>query len=238
MKELRYAKKYQWFNYSELKDIAQKEFLGAQFLKDSDWKLETFRGSAQHGLRTANGWVFQGFIEDNGGQLRPQTREETIYCMGCHSGTGATTDATFSFSRKLSEASEQGSWQHWNQNGLMGVKEPKVSYQNYTEVFEYGFYLLNNPSGNEFASNKEVLEKFFEQGDKAKTDQFERLHKDISILLYPSYARAMELNKGYKLVVEEQSFIYGREGNIAPFRNVHKTVKDGQIPSLREIISR
>jgi hypothetical protein len=238
MKELRYAKKHQWFNYSELKDLAQKEFLGTQFLRDADWKLETFRGSAQLGLRAANGWVFQGFIEDNGGQLRPQTREETIYCMGCHSGTGATTDATFSFSRKLSEASEQGTWKHWNQNGLMGVKEPKVSYQNYTEVFEYGFYLLNNPSGNEFASNKEVLEKFFEQGDKAKTDQFERLHKDISILLYPSYARAMELNKGYKLVVEEQSFIYGREGNIAPFRNVHKTVKDGQMTSLREIISR
>jgi len=238
MKELRYAKKYQWFNYSELKDLAQKEFLGTQFLRDADWKLETFRGSAQLGLRTASGWVFQGFIEDNGGQLRPQTREETIYCMGCHSGTGATVDATFSFSRKFPADVLQGSWQHWSQNGLVGVKEPKVSYQNHTDVFEYGFYLMSNPSGNEFVSNNEVLAKFFDQEGKAKDDVFDRLHEDISILLYPSFDRAMELNKGYKLVVEEQSFIYGREGNIAPFRNVHKTVKHGQMTDLKNIISR
>ena len=238
MKELRYAKKTQWFNYSELKEIAQREFLEKQNLNETNWKLDNFRGSPEEGLSTDTGWIFQGFIEDKIGNLRPQTREETIYCMGCHAGTGATVDTTFSFARKFPEKTDEHSWQHWSQKNLVGVKEPKVSYQNYADVYEYSFYLQNNPTGNEFVSNDEVLGNFFDKAGNAKPEQFDLLHNDISILLYPSFERAMELNKGYKLVVEEQSFIYGREGNITPFKNVHKTVKADQMTSLKNIISR
>jgi len=238
MKELRYARKYQWLNYSQLKDIDQREYLDLQVSNDSKPKIEIFRGTPEQGLRTNNGWIFQGFIEAKNGLLRPQTREETAYCMGCHSEIGATTDATFSFSRKFSEKEIADSWQHWSQKDMVGIKEPIVSYKNNPNIFEYSFYLQNNNSGNELSNNDEIKNKFFDvQGDPIE-EQWHALHKDISTLLYPSYKRALKLNKSYKVIVDEQSYIYGREGNISPLKYIHKKIKPNQTTRLNKIIIR
>jgi len=64
------------------------------------------------------------------------------------------------------------------------------------------------------------------------------LHEDITVLLFPSKERALALNKGYKAIVEEQSYIYGRDTHIKPMENVYKVIKEGQVTGIRKPIVR
>ncbi len=241
MKELRYAKKYSWSTYSEIERAANAELKEALANGTGEAFIANFRGDYEHGLKNEISWIYQGFIEDKQGRLRPQTHEETIGCMGCHSHLGATTDSTFAFARKfegtLKEQNDYG-WNHWSQKGLSGIKEPLVEYMNQGEQYEYSFYLQNNHSGNEFRNNDEVKEKFFDDNGSVKADMIEKLHDDVSLLLYPSKERALELNKGYRSMVEEQSYIYGRDANVKPMKNVYTEIEEGQITDIKNVIVR
>ncbi len=218
MKELRYAKKVSYLTYSDLKTKAGKD------IKDKDDnpdELEVFRiGDIKKGLYT-QGWFYKGFIEDKRGELRAQNYEETLYCIGCHSGIGATTDTTFAFPRAID-------WK-W-----MGTKSLKIADKN----GEYANYLLNNMSGNEFRDNNEVINKFFTKDLKPKKEAFKRLKNNISYLLFPSLKRALNLDKAYRVIVKEQSYIYGREGHIKPLENVYKELKDGQSTRLKIVLKK
>ncbi|WP_295420655.1 hypothetical protein [Sulfurovum sp.] len=239
MKELRYAKKTKWLTYSEISRVASAELWEAQMNETTQGVMATFRGNYEEGLNNDLGWVYQGFIEDREGELRPQTHEETIGCMGCHAHLGATADSIFSFPRKFegtSLADKMYGWNHWSQKGLKGIPEPKASYLNKGEKYEYSFYLTNNHSGNEFRNNSEVQEKFFEADGALKTEMIERLHQDISLLLFPSKRRALELNKGYKAMVKEQSYIYGRDANVEPMQNVYQEVSEGQMTHIEDTV--
>ena len=230
MKELRYGKKVSWSTYSDIERAANSELFEAQINGTEQGVMATFRGNYEEGLKNEISWVYQGFIEDKNGDLRPQTHEETIGCMGCHSHLGATTDSIFAFARKFEgsiKTDKDYGWNHWLQKGIIGIKEPKVSYKTFAKQYEYSFYLQNNHSGNEFRNNDEVKEKFFDEKGLLKTDMIHRLHNDISTLLLPSKSRAMQLNKGYRVMVQEQSFIYGRDANVKPMSNVLKELKIG-----------
>lgn len=239
MKELRYAIKYSWKTYSELQRIATTELFEAQANDISQGILETFRGNFEQGMNNEQGWVYQGFIEDRQGELRPQTREETLYCMGCHSGLGATTDSTFAFARKLEGNDPDDAsygWNHWSQKGLAGIPEPQVNYLNAGKQFEYSFYLQNNHSGNEFRNNHEVEAKFFDAGGNIKPQAVDALHDDIAQLLLPGSERALRLDKGYRAMVEEQSFVYGRDANITPMQNVLRKVAVEATTGIEQVI--
>jgi len=241
MKELRYAKKESWKTYSEIERIASSELNEALANGTDEAVMATFRGDYEHGLSNAMGWIYQGFIEDKGGDLRPQTHEETIGCMGCHSHLGATNDSIFSFTRKFEGTNKNAhdfGWNHWGQKDLVGIQEPKVSYRNYGQQYEYSFYLQNNHSGNEFRNNTEVENKFFDSNGAIKEEMLDKLHVDISQLLLPSKKRALALNKGYKVMVEEQSYIYGRDANVKPMKNVFKIIQDKQTTGLSSVIVR
>lgn len=241
LKELRYAKKYTWKNYSELERIAQSELNEALATGNEQGVLANFRGDYENGMNNDIGWIYQGFIESKDGELRPQTHEETIACMGCHSHLGATTDSIFAFARKLEGVDKNSTdfgWNHWTQKGLVGVKEPQVQYQNYDMQYEYSFYLKNNNSANEFRDNDEVKTKFFNEDGTIKEDMLENLHNDISELLFPSYERALNLNKGYKTMVNEQSYIYGRDANVKPMINVFKEINIEQTTNIVDGIVR
>ncbi|QOP42322.1 hypothetical protein FJR03_00255 [Sulfurimonas marina] len=218
MKELRYSKKTAWNTYPELNNATKAEIKEKEAFPD---RLRTISGDAEHGLRNGLGWIYQGFIEDKKGYLRPQTYEETLFCIGCHSGIGATVDSSFVFSRKLDEAQGVKSWYHWSQKALEGIKEPKLSDGRY----EYELYLQANGAGDEFRDNDELQEKFFDINGSLKSEEMQKVRNDISYLLIPSIDRALELNKAYKVIVEEQSFIYGRDAHIKPVENVHKEVE-------------
>ena len=210
MKELRYARKVAWASYAALHNKALADYKEGE--TDPE-QLESFPGSMEQGVSNRMGWIYQGFIEDRFGSLRPQSYEETLNCMGCHSGIGATTDGTFAFARKLdaSRAWRRG-WYHWSRQGLQGIPEPRL----HDGSGEYARYLRLNHSGNEFRSNDEVLKKFFTPRGELKAQEIQRLRRDISTLLLPSKERARKLNKAYRALVREQRFIEGRAPHISP----------------------
>jgi hypothetical protein len=220
MKELRYAKKNSWNTYSQILNATNAEIKEKDLFPD---RLRTISGNTEEGLYTGLGWVYQGFIEDADGSLRPQNYEETQYCIGCHSGIGAIADSTFVFQRKFNHTHFQKGWYHWSQdhNGLKNIPEPLTKDAQY----EYTLYLEANKAGDEFRSNTEVIEKFFDENGNLKDEQIAILRDDISHLLYPSKQRALQLNKAYKVIVNEQSYIYGRDSHIKPIENVYKEIE-------------
>ena len=241
MKELRYAKKTNWKSYAEIQRAAQSELWESQARDSAKAQISFFRGNYEEGLRNEIGWVYQGFIEDKKGELRPQTHEETISCMGCHSHLGATTDSTFAFARKfegIDKDKKEYGWNHWSQKGLKGIKEPRVAYQDHGIQYEYSFYLHNNHSGNEFRNNDEVQGKFFDDNGSVKEELIDTLHDDVTILLFPSKERALELNKAYKVIVEKQNYIYGRDANVKAMENVYKEVREGSTTGIKKPIVR
>ena len=219
MKELRYGKKMVWNTYSQLNNATLAE------IKEKDAfpnRLRTILGDAERGLQTGLGWTYQGFIEDAEGYPRPQTYEETLYCIGCHSGIGAIADSTFVFPRKFDHNEKQKGWYHWSQYGMKDVKEPQFADGRY----EYQLYLEANGAGDEFRSNEEVMTKFFDENGSLIPEEAVKIETDISYLLFPSAARALELNKAYKIIVDEQSFVYGRDAHVKPLLNVQREVAE------------
>lgn len=220
MKELRYSKKWSWNTYSQLSSAAHAE---RKEREDFPERLRTFKGNSEFGLTNGLGWLYQGFIEDEDGALRPQNYEETTYCMGCHSGIGATTDSSFVFPRKFDSTAYQQGWYHWSnvENPLQNLREPLTKDGRY----EYSLYLEANGAGDEFRSNDEVMKKFYYDNGTLKSEEITKLHEDISHLLIPTPQRALKLNKGYKVIVDEQSFVLGRDAHITPTLNVHENIK-------------
>ena len=231
MKELRYARKKFWVTYFGHETIA-----GAELKERHDFpdRPKTIVGNAEEGVEVSQGWVYQGFIEDAQGDLRPQTYEEHAVCAGCHSGTGSLVDSSYAFYRKFPSNQFQQGWYHWTQKALENIAEPRRESDG---EYEYSFYLKHNPTGDEFASNTEVLNKFYRADGTPKASAFAKLHSDISYLLIPSAERALALNKAYKLVVEEQSFNLGRDAILAPLQHVHKYVEQDQETGITEALN-
>jgi hypothetical protein len=224
LKELRYMIKKGWLRYGELMQAAGREAFEAVQTPD---KTRSIGGSSEQGIGNGAGWRLQGFIEDARGQLRPQTREEHAFCIGCHSGIGATDDSVFSFGRKLPASEFQAGWFHWSQRSLEGVREPvRADGQG-----EYAYYLEHNGAGDELRANTEVLERFFTPEGALRPEATQALRANIATLLVPSPARALQLDKAYRLIVREQSFTRGRDATLAPASNVHREVPAGE-PAL------
>lgn len=226
MKEVRYAKKRYWLTYADLEYMALKEIKEKNAFPD---RLRTIRGNVESGVSNGQGWVYAGMIEDAAGQLRPQSYEESVACVGCHGGIGATRDGIFSFHRKFDHAgAHQRGWYHWSQKGLKGVPDRIRS----DGLAEYAHYLKANRAGDEFRGNREVMDKFFEAGGREKSAMAARLRDDISELLFASRERAGQLNKAYWLLVREQSFADGRDATVTPVANVHRQVEADQATGI------
>lgn len=221
MKEIRYARKFKWLTYAEMETLALNEVKERADFPD---RLKLPIGNLEDGVTNGVGWVFQGFIEDKGGRLRPQTFEETASCIGCHGGIGATTDSTFSFARKLAPPAFRDGWYHWSVKDMTGLNEPKSRFQSAGVQYEYSFYLMYAGAGDEFRSNEEIQAAFFDETGVLKQEMAEKLHEDISLLLFPSRERALALNKVYKRIVEEQRFTAGRIPLLAKAANVYENL--------------
>ncbi len=219
LKELRYGRKTKWSTYAEMRFATLGEIKEKEAFPE---RLRTITGNAESGLNSGLGWVYQGFIEDREGYLRPQTYEETLACIGCHSGIGAVVDSTFVFARKFDHTAPQRGWYHWSQSagGFKNIPEPRLADGRY----EYTLYLEENRAGDEFRANDEVREKFFDANGTLKAPEIATLHTDMAHLIVPSAGRALTLNKAYKVIVDEQSYIYGRDAHVAPVANVHERV--------------
>ncbi len=216
MKEVRYSKKVlrtdSWY--------LQHRYEEEQDAKDQGL-LPVFAGSALVGLRNDFGWQLQAFIEDAQGRLRLQSREEHLFCMGCHSTIGVTVDQSFGFPRKVPGTPG------WGHQDLAGIPDVPQSGLAAPEILTY---FRRVGGGDEFRANQEILARFFEDG-KVKEALVRQAapggHKDIAWLLTPSRERALALNKAYRALVSEQRFEKGRDAVAAPTEKVHKNIVNG-----------
>lgn len=218
MKELRYMIKVK--SYADEQAPYTKSLLAAMY--DDEWQEKwednnaPFFGSlGEKGLDNDMGWWLQAFIEDAEGSLRPQTYEETFYCMGCHKTLGTTYDQTFAFARKIDGVDGWGYIDLKSQLDVPNVGESEG---------EILTYLKRVGGGSEFRAKNDVHEKFYDNGELNVT----KVKNAASVydLITPSRESALKMNKGYKVQVESQDFAHGREGNGEPVENVYDKVDD------------
>jgi len=213
MKEVRYSKKFQMPDEWALTRHYEKE--GHE--KDHG-KLPGFAGVPLLCFRNRLGWMYQGFIEDAAGRLRIQTREEHLTCMGCHTALGVTVDGSFAFPRKLPGA------EGWKYQDLRGIPLRPQAGHGEPEVLTY---FRRVKGGDEFRANDEIIRRWFRDGEPDAAAVLAA--KDMAEVLFPSRARALALNKAYRLIVREQSYIFGRDAMLSPALNVHpKIAENGQ----------
>lgn len=219
MKEVRYMKK--WRDY--VKPYYKRRYDLEAFEKEAG-NLPGYINLGQRGLDNGIGWSVQGFIEDKHGRLRANTFEENFFCMGCHNSIGSTIDKTFSFARKVDGA------KGWSYIDLRGMPDAPNAGEMAGEIMTY---LERVGGGSEFRNNEEMNRRWFKQDgtlDKAKV----AAAKDVYELITPSRERALELNKAYKTIVEDQDYIYGRDATITPPQNVYSSIDNEETPTLPE----
>lgn len=215
MKELRYAKKVQ-----DLDAWATRAAYDEDLDRRDKGLLPRPRGSAEVGLRNDLGWQLQGFIEDETGALRLQTDEEHRGCVSCHGGIGATIDSTFSLARKLPGA------EGWAPQSLVGQQDAPMLGHEGGEVYTW---LSRVGAADELRANGEALARLFPGGaldEAALARVAPGGDQDLAWLLMPSDARALELARAYRVIVEEQSFTSGRDALSAPAENVWATIDE------------
>lgn len=222
MKELRYMMKNS--SYQDESYPMTKENLA--ILYDAEWEEKyqrnepSYSSMGEKGLDNAMGWWVQGFIEDINGQLRPQNYEETFYCMGCHTTIGSTIDQIFSFSRKIDGAD---GWGYIDLKSMIDV--PNVG-ESEGEILTY---FKRVGGGNEFRMQNDIHSKFYVNGvlDEEKVKNVSSIYE----LITPTRESAFQMNKSYKVLVESQDFIHGREGNEKVVQNVYTEITE-ETPTL------
>jgi hypothetical protein len=219
MKELRYSRKERFTDPLGMSQLYRK-------LKNDDADItvpeqpHSFDGTALTGLTNDFGWRLQGFIEDGAGRLRVQTREEHLFCMGCHTEAGITVDQTFAFARKVPGADG------WRPQDLRGMKDAAQVRHAEPEVLTY---VRRVGGGDEFRGNAEFRDRFAPGGVVAAAEILRAApggDRDLAWLLAPSRARALELDKAYLAIVRAQSFAHGRDASSRPAANVFAELTD------------
>ena len=214
MKELRYMTKTKLLSDGAIDTAYRRERK-----EKLDEQLPHYTKVKDRGFNNKFGWLIQGYIEDYDGELRPQSYEETSYCMGCHSAIGTTIDQTFAFPRKVTG---KAGWGYLN---LKGMEDAPSLNQKQGEILQY---LQVNGGGNEFRENLEMLKKWYKSDGSVDKEKVKRA--DVYQLITPSKQRAYDLNKAYSQIVRMQSFIHGRDVNITSAINAHKTVDESVEP--------
>lgn len=217
LKELRYMRKTRSLdNWGRIRqyELALDE--------KQDGVLPRFAGAPEVGFANEFGWQLQAFIEDARGNLRLQTAEEHLACMGCHTSLGVTVDQTFSLARKVPGAA---GWRHQDLRGLHD--RPQLGHSR-PEVLTY---FERTTGGDELRANDELLARFFDARGAVREAEVRRAapggDRDLAWLLAPSRARALALDKAYLGLVRQQRFDLGRLPLLGPTSNVHARIDNG-----------
>ncbi len=216
MKELRYMVKSRFYTPSALASL-----YGNENQEKIDENLPRYIDLGDRGMDTGFGWTLLGFIEAADGSLRPQTNEEQFFCRGCHSTVGATLDQTWAFPRKLPGV------QGWGYIDLKLMTDVPNKGQAMGEI---ATYLERAGGADEFRSNTEMRALWFHADGRVNHDAM--AGKTVHELITPSIDRALALNKAYRVIVMEQSFVYGRDATITPPVNVHAEIDSMTAPTL------
>lgn len=145
-------------------------------------RLEPVLGNFSDGVSNGSGWRLRARIEDAEGSLRPQTTAELGYCIGCHGGVGVTTDSVFSYVRKTD-------WGHGHTMPALADPARRDGQG------EYATWLAASGAVDDFGT--------------VAVEPFDAT--DLRPVVLPDATRARALNKAYRLIVAEQSFLHGRD---------------------------
>lgn len=215
MKEVRYMKKLSY---------KSKNLLSTAYYREAKEKDEGNMPKTVHigdrGIDNGFGWVINGYIEDGSGELRQQHEQELEFCNGCHKTVGTTYDQTFSFARKLDG---RDGW------GYIDLTKLTDAPNQGEEQGEYLTYMQRVGGGDEFRQNREMLTRWFNEDGRVNTEKVESVNS-LYELIMPSAERALALNKAYKTIVDEQSFLFGRDTVLKPAINVLQQVDDSVAP--------
>lgn len=217
MKEVRYLKKWQAVNQPAIDEGYREE----GYNKDMG-RLPAYVNLRHHGLDNGMGWSVSGFIEDRAGRLRFNTYEENLFCMGCHASIGATVDKTFAFARKVDGADG------WGYINLRGMPDVPNRGEDKGEILTY---FERAGAGDEFRSNLEMQARWFTADGRPDPEKIGRA-RDVHDLIVPSRERALELNKAYRVLVEDQDYIYGRDATVRAPHNVHQRIDNETATTL------
>jgi len=217
MKEVRYLKKQVAHPLVALREYYREE----GYAKDAGY-LPGYTNLGHYGLDNGMGWSVSGFIEDRHGQLRTYTFEENLACMGCHNSIGSTIDKTFAFPRKPDGATGYG---------YIDLKKIADVPNRGESRGEYLTYLERVGGGGEFRSNPEMQERWFDEKGEVKAGALESVASIYDIIV-PSSQRALELNKAYRVIVEDQDYIYGKDATVTPPPNVYREIDNETSPTL------
>ncbi|TNE77176.1 MAG: hypothetical protein EP334_07170 [Gammaproteobacteria bacterium] len=217
MKEVRYMKKHVSHPLVALREYYREE----GYDKDAGY-LPGYTYLGDHGLDNGMGWSVSGFIEDRQGQLRAYTYEENLACMGCHNSIGSTIDKTFSFPRKLDGAAGFG------YIDLTKIPDAPNRGEGRGEILTY---LERVGGGGEFRSNPEMRQRWFHPDGSVNIEAVQQA-PSVYELITPSGQRALALNKAYRVIVEDQDFIYGKDATVVPPANVYHRIENETAPTL------
>lgn len=217
MKEVRYMKRRIQSRHFQLQHYYEEENL-----EKEQGSLPTYQNFGHEGLSSNFGWNLTGFIENRDGRLRWNTFEENVFCMGCHTSIGSTIDKTFSFARKVDGAAG------WGYINLRGMRDAANAGETLNEI---ATYLNRVGGGTEFRSNPELESRFYHADGSVNTVALASA-RDMYELTTPTPARALQLNKAYKAIVEQQDFIFGRDATVTPPQRVLENVDNETSPTL------
>ncbi|KFE36425.1 hypothetical protein [Thioclava atlantica] len=216
MKELRYMVKTRRLSVPQ---IASR--YGNERQEKIDGNLPRYVDLGDKGMDNGQGWTMLAWIEDKAGNLRRQTNEELFFCRGCHATVGANIDQTWAFPRKITGA------EGW---GYLDLRSQRDVPNRGEEMGEIALYLSRAGGGDEFRSNDEMIARWFDADGSVNHAALEG--KTVYDLIAPSRERALTLNKAYRVLVAEQSFLFGRDATVTPPRNVHSEIDEATAPTL------
>ncbi|HKQ15794.1 MAG TPA: hypothetical protein VJT80_20315 [Steroidobacteraceae bacterium] len=217
MKEVRYMRRWLQSDHAQLRQRYE-----AEKVEKDKGELPAYVNFGHGGLATPMGWQIAGFIEDRAGRLRASTFEENMFCMGCHNSIGSTIDKTFSFARKVDGAAG------WGYINLRGMPDAPSRGESAGEI---ATYLERVGGGSEFRSNVEMQARWFRADGSIDGAALARA-RDVYDLIAPSAQRALLLNKAYRIIVDEQSYLFGRDPLPSPPQNVYRRIDPEKVPTL------
>lgn len=215
MKEVRYMNKHTFYPAEHL----ASKYINEEMEKD-DGLLPNYTSDGEDGINNGFGWHVIGYIENAEGELRVQNYEENLFCMGCHTAIGATIDQTFAFPRKVTGAEGWGYIEIKGQIDAPNVNESRGEIET---------YLDRVGGGSEFRNNEEMQARFF-QADGSLNQEAVDAAEDVYDIIAPTKERALELNKAFKVIVEAQDYIHGRDATVVPPENVFDEVDPETVP--------
>lgn len=92
-------------------------------------------------------------------------------------------------------------------------------------------HILEKAGGCEFRSNPEMLQRWFNPDGTVNQEKVSQAN-DVYDLITPSKQRALMLNKAYRVIVEDQDFIFGRDATVTPPQHAYHRVDNDTAPTL------